>query len=165
MDRQNPRRPAGAGQAGPDAQAAGREGSEQAAADRAQQVTTVRPETSVMTRQRLPYFVGISGPTAGAHALSMNLVAIPPGASAEPHWHDGYETAIYLLQGQVETRYGEGLRQSVTNVAGEFLFIPPYVPHQPRNLSQTETAYAIVARNDPGEKETVVPYDPAASGG
>lgn len=93
----------------------------------------------------------------------MNLVAIPPGASAEPHWHDGYETAIYLLQGQVETRYGEGLRQSVTNVTGEFLFIPPYVPHQPRNLSQTETAYAIVARNDPGEKETVVPY-PAANG-
>lgn len=127
-----------------------------------QAVRTVRPDTSVMTRQRIPYFVGISGPTAGAQGLSMSLVAIPPGASAEPHWHEGYETAIYLLQGRVETRYGEGLRESVINEPGEFLFIPPGVPHQPRNLSQTETAYAIVARNDPGEKEAVVPYDPAA---
>ena len=47
------------------------------------------------------------------------------------------------------TRYGEGLKNSVVNVAGDFIFIPPDVPHQPFNLSDTEPAIAIVARNDP----------------
>jgi uncharacterized RmlC-like cupin family protein len=65
---------------------------------------------------------------------------------------------VYLLQGRVETRYGEGLKKSVVNQAGDFIFIPPDVPHQPFNLSGTEPAIAIVARNDPNEQEHVVLY-------
>ena len=128
-------------------------------------VVTVRPSTDVMTRQRLPYFVGISGATAGARGLSMNMVVIPPGASAEPHLHQGFETAIYVLQGRVETRYGPGLAESVVNEAGDFVFIPPSLPHRPTNLSATEPAIAIVARNQADEQESVVPYDPAADAG
>ena len=48
----------------------------------------------------------------------MHLVVVPPGASAEPHYHDGYETAIYQLEGLVETPYGPGLEQSVVTQAG-----------------------------------------------
>jgi uncharacterized RmlC-like cupin family protein len=124
------------------------------------EIITVRPAATTMTRQRLPYFVGISGATAGARGLSMNLVVIPPGACAEPHYHSGYETAIYILRGRVETRYGPGLAKSVINETGDFMFIPADVPHQPFNLSGTEPALAIVARNDPNEQESVVPYDP-----
>lgn len=124
------------------------------------EIITIRPETEIQTRQQLPYFVGISASTAGAKGISMNLVIIPPGGSAEPHFHRGYETAIYLLSGRVETRYGRGLTQSVVNEAGDFIFIPPDVPHQPHNLSASEPAYAIVARNDPNEQENVVLYDP-----
>jgi uncharacterized RmlC-like cupin family protein len=124
------------------------------------EIITIRPETEIQTRQQLPYFVGISASTAGARGISMNLVMIPPGGSAEPHFHRGYETAIYLLSGRVETRYGQGLHQSVVNEAGDFIFIPPDVPHQPHNLSTSEPAYAIVARNDPNEQENVVLYDP-----
>jgi len=125
------------------------------------EIITVRPAATTMTRQQLPNFVGISGVTAGAKGLSMNMVIIPPGGAAEPHLHRGYETAIYLLQGRVETRYGPGLRQSVIHEAGDFIFIPADVPHQPVNLSATEPAKAIVARNDPNEQESVVVYDPA----
>lgn len=121
-------------------------------------IVTVRAPEEVLTRQRLPYFVGISGATTGAKTLSMNLVVIPPGASAEPHSHQGFETGIYVLQGSVETRYGEGLKKSVINQAGDFIFIPPDLPHQPFNLSQTQTAIGIVVRNDPNEQENVVPY-------
>lgn len=71
-------------------------------------VVVVRPPSEVMSRQRLPYFVGVSGATTGAQGLSMNMIVIPPGGAAEPHIHQGYETAIYLLQGRVETRYGPG---------------------------------------------------------
>jgi uncharacterized RmlC-like cupin family protein len=125
------------------------------------QIITIRPEAETMTRQKLPYFVGISGATAGTQGLSMNLVIIPPNGTAEPHYHKDYETAIFILKGTVETRYGKGLTQSVTNTAGDFLFIPPGVPHQPFNLGD-EPAQAIVARNDPNEQENVVMYDPIA---
>ena len=121
-------------------------------------VRALRPEREVLTRQRLPYFVGISGQSAGARGLSMHMVVIPPGARAEPHAHRGHETAIYVLEGRVETRYGAGLAQSVVSEAGDFLFIPPDVPHEAVNLSATEPARAIVARNDPAEADTVDPY-------
>ena len=123
-------------------------------------IVTVHPDAETLTRQRLPYFVGISEATVGAKGISMNLVIIPPGGSAESHFHRDYETAIYLIKGRVETRYGQGLKQSVVNEAGDFIFIPPGVPHQPHNLSATEPAQALVARNDPNEQENVVLYDP-----
>jgi uncharacterized RmlC-like cupin family protein len=122
------------------------------------QLVALRPEQKIMTRQRLPYFVGISGSTAGAKGLSMHIVVIPPGARAEPHWHEGYETAIYVLEGRVETRYGDGLTQSVISEAGDFLFIPPGVPHEAINLSSSSPARAVVARNDANEQERVVAY-------
>ncbi|KAM3096795.1 cupin domain-containing protein [Phormidesmis sp. 146-35] len=126
------------------------------------EVVTIRPDTEILTRQRLPYFVGISRSTVGAKGISMNLVIIPAGGTAEPHFHRDYETAIYLIKGRVETRYGEGLKQSVINEAGDFIFIPPGVPHQPHNLSATEPAHALVARNDPNDQENVVLYDPTS---
>jgi len=126
------------------------------------EIITIRPTGTTMTRQQLPNFVGISGATTGAKHLSMNMVIIPPGGAAQPHVHQGYETAIYLLSGRVETRYGPGLRNSVINEAGDFIFIPADVPHQPVNLSATEPAHARVARNDPNEQESVVVYDPAS---
>ena len=125
------------------------------------EIVTVRTTTTTMTRQQLPNYVGISNTTAGAKHLSMNLVVIPPGGAAQPHVHRGYETAIYLLRGRVETRFGPGLRQSVIHEAGDFIFIPADVPHQPVNLSTTEPAHALVARNDPNEQESEVAYDPA----
>ncbi|MFM0217952.1 MULTISPECIES: cupin domain-containing protein [Paraburkholderia] len=129
--------------------------------DAQQTVVRVRPDEAITTSQRLPYFVGISRGTAGATGLSMYMVIVPPGGHAEPHCHADYETAIYMLEGRVETRYGPGLRESVITEAGDFLFIPPGMPHQPFNLDDTVAARAIVARNQPDEHERVVPYDPA----
>lgn len=121
-----------------------------------QDIVTVRGIETTESKQALPIFPGISGKTAGAKGLSLLKVVIPPGKSAEPHVHKGFESAIYLVQGKVETRYGEGLKKSVVNEAGDFIFIPPDVPHQPVNLSDTEAAIAIVARNDPEEQEHVI---------
>lgn len=121
-------------------------------------VVTVRVTEAIQSKQQLPIFIGISANSAGAKGLSLLKVVIPPGSSAEAHLHKGYESAVYLLQGRVETRYGEGLKKSIVNVAGDFIFIPPDVPHQPFNLSDTEPAIAIVARNDPNEQEHVVLY-------
>jgi len=127
------------------------------------EIVTVRPAVTTGTIQKLPNYVGISEATAGATGLSLNLVVIPPAAKAEPHFHEGFETAIYMLQGRVETRYGENLAKSVVNEAGDFIFIPAGVPHQPVNLSETEPALAIVARNSANEQETVQVYKPGAA--
>jgi uncharacterized RmlC-like cupin family protein len=121
-------------------------------------VQAVKPDAQVMTRQGLPYFIGISGKTVGAQGLAMHLVVIPPGARAEPHVHVGYETGIYVLEGRVLTRYGAALEHEVVSEAGEFLFVPPGVPHEAINLSATEPARAVVARNDPAEQDRVEPY-------
>jgi uncharacterized RmlC-like cupin family protein len=121
-------------------------------------VVTVRNVEEKGSKQALPNFPGISGKTAGARHLTMLKVVIPPGVSGRAHIHKGYESAVYLLKGRVETRYGEGLKKSVVNVAGDYIFIPADVPHQPRNLSKTEEAVAIVVRNDPDEQNHVVLY-------
>jgi uncharacterized RmlC-like cupin family protein len=86
---------------------------------------------AAQSKQGLPNFTGISGNTAGAKYLSLQKVIIPPGGSAKPHVHKDFESAIYLLQGRVEIRYGEGLKKSVVNLAGDFIFIPPDVPQRP----------------------------------
>lgn len=125
-------------------------------------IQAVRPEREVLTRQRLPYFIGISGQTVGATGLSMHLVVIPPGARAEPHIHVGYETGIYVLEGTVCTRWGPSLEHEVVSRAGEFLFVPPGVPHEAINLSASEPARAVVARNHPAEQDLVQPYAPPA---
>jgi uncharacterized RmlC-like cupin family protein len=124
------------------------------------QVRSIRPDHEVMTTQRLPYFVGISGQTVNATGLSMHIVVIPPGARAEPHVHIGYETGIYVLEGTVCTRWGPRLEHEVISKAGEFLFVPPGVPHEAINMSTTEPARAVVARNDPAEQDKVQPYVP-----
>lgn len=125
------------------------------------QVRAVRPGAETMTLQRLPYFVGLSAQSVGAQGLSMHVVVIPPGARSEPHLHRGHETGIYVLEGSVETRYGPTLAEVVVSQAGDFLFIPPGVPHVAINLSDTAPARAVVARNHPAEADQVEPYTPA----
>ena len=121
-------------------------------------LVVVRPAGEIMSRQQLPYYVGISETTAGAKNISMNLIIIPPGGAAEPHLHEGYETAIYLLKGRADTRYGKRLENSVICEAGDFVYIDADMPHQPINLSTTEPVLALVARNDANEQEHVVTY-------
>lgn len=131
--------------------------------DDERKVQALRPGREVMTQQRLPYFIGISGSTVGAQGLSMHIVVIPPGARAAPHKHIGYETGIYVLEGRVCTRWGAALEHEVVSEAGDFLFVPPGVPHEAINLSDTEPARAVVARNDPAEQDKVEPYLVTAS--
>ena len=127
-------------------------------------VQVVRPEVEVMTSQRLPYFIGISGQTVGAAGLAMHIVVIPPGARAQPHVHVGYETGIYVLEGKVLTRWGKSLEHETVTEAGDFLFVPPGVPHEAVNLRDTRRAGAVVARNDPAEQDRVEPYPGSAPG-
>lgn len=107
------------------------------------------------------YKAGISGSNVGARQLSMNVATIPPGGVAAAHIHVGFEVMLYILQGRVRHEYGEGCRQVVENVAGDFIFIEPGVPHEVFNASDTEPVVAVVARSDASEWENIVGYDRA----
>lgn len=126
------------------------------------EIITVRPEVAIDTLQKLPNYVGISSKTAGSKGISMNVVIIPAGAKAQPHYHEGFETAIYILKGEVQTFYGEGLSKSCINKQGDFLYIPAGLPHQPVNLSHDMDAVALVSRTDANEQESVRAYHPPA---
>jgi uncharacterized RmlC-like cupin family protein len=105
------------------------------------------------------YRVGLSAKNVAAEKLSMNLATIPPGAVARAHVHVGFEVMLYILQGRVRHEYGDGLRQSIDNEAGDFIFIAPGVPHEVFNLSDSEPVVAVVARSDASEWEHIVPYE------
>jgi uncharacterized RmlC-like cupin family protein len=116
----------------------------------------IRPAELAASKQGLAYRAGVSSESAGARRLCMHLVTIPPGARARAHMHDRHETAIYVLSGVSELRYGEGLRQHAVVRAGDFLYIPPGMPHLPYNPSPTEPCLAVISRTDPNEQESTV---------
>lgn len=106
-------------------------------------------------KQGFSYFAGISAETVGSRALCLHLLTVPPGGRAKAHRHEHHETALYVLSGEAEMWYGEGLRDRMVCRPGDFIYIPAGVPHLPINLSQTEPCLAIVARTDPSEQESV----------
>ncbi len=92
-------------------------------------LVVVHSQEKLMSRQKLPFFVGISGATAGATGISMNMIVSPPGGAADPHLHEGYETAIYIVKGRAVTRYGAGLKEEVITEEGDSIYIGADVPH------------------------------------
>ena len=126
-------------------------------------VVVSAPET-LRSRQDVPVRVGISGATAGATGLSLHLTTFPPGGNTKPHKHVDYETAIYGVCGSVALFYGEWLERYVVITEGSFCFIPPGLPHKAYNLSETEVAQFVSARNDPADQEHVV-VTPDVDGG
>jgi uncharacterized RmlC-like cupin family protein len=114
----------------------------------------VRSDETYVGQQGLTYFAGIAAETVGSCGICMHLVRLPPGVRAHAHLHEQHETAIYVLSGEVEMWYGERLEQHLVVRAGEFLYIPANMPHQPFNATQLE-AVAVLARTDPNEQESV----------
>lgn len=119
----------------------------------------VRPRGTLDAKQGIPYYLGVSGKTAQARGLSLNLIVVPPGGKAEPHTHSAFESAIYVISGKAIHHWGPHLEHSMETQAGDFLYIAPGVPHYPENASRTEPVIAVVARNDPDEQEHVVMYE------
>jgi uncharacterized RmlC-like cupin family protein len=116
----------------------------------------IRPTIPYDGKQGFSYLEGISKESAGSHGIAMMLLTVPPGGRARAHMHEGHETAIYVLTGEVETFYGANLEHRVITKAGDMFYIPAGVPHLPVNRSTTESCSAVIARTDPNEQESVV---------
>ena len=114
------------------------------------------------------YKTGLSAKNTRAQQLSMNVATIPPGGVAFAHIHVEFEVMLYILEGAVRHEYGPALEHKVDNVAGDFIFIEPGVPHEVLNLSATEPVVAVVARSDASEWEHIADFPsrrrPASTG-
>jgi uncharacterized RmlC-like cupin family protein len=119
------------------------------------EVIIIRAAGNYEGKQGMSLATGVSNRSAGARALCLHLVMIPPGTRGVPHVHDGHESAIYTVSGETEVWHGEGLRQCSVVKAGDFMYVPPGTPHLPVNRSDVMTI-AVVARTDPQEQESVI---------
>ena len=100
----------------------------------------------------------ISQATAGAHNLYMGVFRVPAGASSRPHFHANCESAVYMLSGRLLVRWGEQLEESVELGRGDLVYVPPRETHVLENLSDTEPAEYVVARDAPDEDSVEVPW-------
>src|SRR5579872_4976841 len=90
-------------------------------------ILTVRGSKLHRAWNNIQYKTGLSAKNVGASKLSMNVATIPPGGVAYAHIHVGFELMLYILQCRVRHEYGPGLRRSVENTAGDFIYIEPGV--------------------------------------
>jgi len=116
----------------------------------------IRGEGTYEGKQGLSYVTGITAENVGAQHLCLHQLVIPPGGRARAHLHTDHESAILLLRGEVDVFWGDQLEEHARMNEGDFIYIPPGVPHLPINASATEPAMAVVARTDPSEQESVV---------
>src|SRR6516225_3963526 len=111
-------------------------------------VFVIRGSGNCRSWNGIQYKPGMSAKNVPAKQLSMNVATIPPGGVAYAHIHVGFEVMLYILQGRVRHEYGPNCALSIDNQAGDFIFIEPGIPHEVRNLSETEPVVAVVARSD-----------------
>ena len=120
------------------------------------------PQTSGMTRA-----AAITHAKTGASKLWAGTMVIQADAKTGPHHHGELETVLYVVKGRVRMRWGDQLELSEEATPGDFIYVPPYVPHQEINASPDQSCEAVVVRN--GQDPIVVNLDvhtpePASAG-
>jgi uncharacterized RmlC-like cupin family protein len=84
----------------------------------------------------------------GARMLWAGTVTIEPDAKTGAHHHGPLESVIYVLRGRARMRWGEHLEYIAEAAPGDFVYIPPYVPHQEINASTREPLECVIVRSD-----------------
>ena len=113
------------------------------------------PQTPGMDRQ-----AAINLARAGAQKLWAGTVTIHPNAKTGAHHHGELESVIYVVRGKARMRWGERLEFTAEGGPGDFIFVPPYVPHQEINASPNEALECVLVRSD--NEAVVVNLDIAA---
>ena len=85
---------------------------------------------------------------AGAKKLWAGTVTIRPDAKTGAHHHGHLESVIYVVRGKARMRWGEKLEFVAEAGPGDFIYVPPYVPHQEINASTDEPLECVLVRSD-----------------
>jgi len=84
----------------------------------------------------------------GAQKIWAGTVIIHPNAKTGAHHHGALESVIYVVRGVARMRWGERLEFVAEAGPGDFIYVPPYVPHQEINASSDETLECVLVRSD-----------------
>jgi uncharacterized RmlC-like cupin family protein len=90
----------------------------------------------------------INAARVGAQKLWAGTVHIHPNAKTGAHHHGHLESVIFIVSGRARMRWGEKLEFTAEAGPGDFIFVPPYVPHQEINASADETLRCVLVRSD-----------------
>jgi uncharacterized RmlC-like cupin family protein len=90
----------------------------------------------------------IDAARVGAQKIWAGRVKIHPDARTGAHHHGALESVIYVVRGRARMRWGERLEFTAEAGPGDFIYVPPYVPHQEINASADETLECVLVRSD-----------------
>jgi uncharacterized RmlC-like cupin family protein len=119
---------------------------------RAGELDTNTAQTPGMTRA-----AAITHASAGASRLWAGTVVVQPNVKTGAHHHGELETVLYIVKGRARFRWGENLEFVDEAGPGDFIYVPPYVPHQEINARRDEPVEAVVVRS--GQEPIVVNLD------
>ena len=109
----------------------------------ADQLDLSTPQTAGMERAAAINFARV-----GAQKIWAGTVKIHADAKTGAHHHGSLESVIYVLRGRARMRWGERLEYVAEAGPGDFIFVPPYVPHQEINASPDEVLECVLVRSD-----------------
>ena len=118
---------------------------------RADELDPNTPQTAGMLRQ------AAIAASAGAQKLWAGTVVVQPNAKTGPHHHGDLETVIYVVRGRARFRWGNRLEFVDEAGPGDFVYVPPYVPHQELNAWKDQPVEAVIVRS--GQEPVVVNLD------
>ena len=119
---------------------------------KAGQLDANTPQTPGMTRA-----AAINHARVGANKLWAGTVIIQPNAKTGAHHHGEIESVIYVVRGRARMRWGEALEFVAEADPGDFIYVPPYVPHQEINASMEQPLECVIVRS--GQEPIVVNLD------
>ncbi|HEX9461813.1 MAG TPA: cupin domain-containing protein [Alphaproteobacteria bacterium] len=130
----------------------------------ADSLDTNTPQTPGMSRAAAINFARV-----GAQKIWAGTVKINANAKTGAHHHGALESVIYVLRGRARMRWGDRLQFVAEAGPGDFIYVPPYVPHQEINASSSDSLECVVIRSDqepvvvnlditPAEKPESVPW-------
>ncbi len=110
------------------------------------------PQTPGMSRA-----AAITHANSGASKLWAGTVVVQPNAKTGAHHHGEVETVIYVIRGRARMRWGDKLQFVDEAGPGDFIYVPPFVPHQEINARRDEPVEAVIVRS--GQDPVVVNLD------
>ena len=84
----------------------------------------------------------------GAQKIWAGTVSVQPNAKTGVHHHGELESVIYVVRGRARMRWGERLEYVAEAGPGDFIYVPPFVPHQEINASREEPLECVLVRSD-----------------
>jgi uncharacterized RmlC-like cupin family protein len=119
---------------------------------RSGELDTNTPQTPGMSRA-----AAITRARTGASKLWAGTVTVQPAARTAAHHHGELETVLYIVRGTARFRWGDHLEFVEEAGPGDFIYVPPFVPHQEMNARRDEPVEAVVVRS--GQEPIVVNLD------